>query len=241
MKSRVLGLSLAAFLAMTAAASAADVVAEQGVINSTNAPVTNLGGITSGGHIGDAFSVSIGATGAAAQASITNVNQPTANLDTIVARQDVRNDGVVTNGGVIVAGPIAGAGTSLTVSAVGSVAGVGSTNIGSITTTNIAANQLSFNNVAVSNAGLIATNTTVGEAISTSITAVGAIAQASVTNINGLNAAGSSSVSSVQTVMNMGAVNNIGVISASLGGGNGSSLSISAVGAAGSVSVSNIR
>ena len=63
MKSRVLGLSLAAFLAMTAAASAADVVAEQGVINSTNAPVTNLGGITSGGHIGDAFSVSIGATG----------------------------------------------------------------------------------------------------------------------------------------------------------------------------------
>ena len=187
MKSRVFGLSLATFLAMTAAASAADVVADQGVLNGASAPVVNSGTINFGGHVGDAFSAAVSATGAAAQVSVTNVNQGSS-VDGAVAAQDARNDGTVSNIGAIIAGPVAGAGSSVTISAVGSAASVTNSSIGGTPVATVFGNQTSFNSASVTNNGAIATSGNVGEAISVSISGIGAIAQASVSNINGSNA-----------------------------------------------------
>lgn len=242
MKSRVLGLSLATFLAMTAAASADELVADQGVLNGVTAPVTNQGVINSGGHVGDAFSASVGATGAVGQVSATHVNQVTPVLDSALAYQDIRNDGAVNNLGVIGVGRVNGAGASITVSGVGSAASVGSTGIGSIVAGNITADQTSFNSANVKNDGSIVSNAVYGQGASIAVSAVGAIAQASVTNINATGPMlATTVVSATQTVMNSGAVNNIGSVNARTGAGSGSSLSISAVGAAGSVGASSIR
>lgn len=239
MKSRVLGLSLAAFLAMTAAAAAADV----GQNVSNFAPVVaNVGTLTNGPIIGFGNSASISATGALAQVSVLN---GFANVPNVSAVQLATNTGVVVNAGLSVAsGSILGGGNSVSISATGAATAVSVSGVNDATATAVlgfkASSQTALNYGVVSNSGNIAVVGSLGGfANSLSISATGALTQASVTNIGG-GALGVVIGGMPQVAVNVANVSNQGLIVTGGGvGGLGNSMSIAATGAAASASVAS--
>jgi len=308
MKSRVLGLSLAAFLSMTAAAAAADV--NQTAVNTGN--VVNASGISTitGSIVGTGNSASLTSTGALSQLSVMNPGILSFNIS---GTQFSMNSGSVSNGGtVVVGGTIAGLGNSVSIAATGAAAAASITamadpavvstiggsgsmqyafnsgafvlNQGSIVAAgglsginnglsisatgalaqasisapgghiemaNISAMpQFAANSAVISNQGTITTGALTGFGNSASIAATGAAAAASIsTSVGSLGTSGVSigglpnfatNVAVAQNVLNSGAVNNVGTIAVSGLNGTGNSASISATGALAQASISSV-
>lgn len=115
MKSRVLALSLGAFLATVATASADELALGANATLNT-APVLNAGAVISSLSLGGYASNTISATGAISQTSITVTGPSTSNA---AGAQLTVNTGFVANAGLIGGSASVGATASNTISAVG--------------------------------------------------------------------------------------------------------------------------
>lgn len=221
--------------------------------------VTNTGTVSVGGIHGDGSSASVSATGAASAVTLQSINGPYTGGGKLKAgdvKQKTKNHGNVTNYGIIdgYATGVSGHGASASVSATGAQSAVSLSRIGgsySSTLTkvgNIKQKTKNFGNV--KNDGVIL-NTYYGLASglsgngsSVSVSATGA---ASVVSASSINTGGKDTVKLgriKQTTKNKSDyVTNYGYIPGSYWGnlsGHGSSVSVSATGAASSVSVSRI-
>lgn len=238
MKCRVLGLSLAAFLSMTAAAVAAD--KDQTAVN--NNVVINAGAQATGPVTGFGNSVSISATGALTQAASVNSFLSTPNLSAMQSAVNLAP--VINNGTAGFTGSILGGGNSVSISATGAAASISASGLNDVLASGVVgfngSSQTALNTGLVSNTGVIAMAGGLGGfANSLSISSTGALAQASITNIgNGIVGALVGGVP--QIVANSGPVSNQGVIVTGGGMlGTGNSMSIASTGAAASASVSS--
>lgn len=118
--------------------SAINVAAAADITNSTLTSsnltdVTNLGTITTGRIKGDAASVSISATGAIAQVSVSSVNGHDAScvcgskVDSLTL--SATNSGIINNNGSIETHSVTGVGTNVSVSALGAGASISVSNL----------------------------------------------------------------------------------------------------------------
>ncbi len=255
----------AALLAFSAGATFAQTATVGNVLQTTKNMnyVANDGWISIDGIHGDGSSVSISATGAASAVSLQSINGYWTGGGTLAAgnvRQTTTNYGYIGNDGYIsgYASGVSGAGASASVSATGAQSAVSASRIGGnyySTRTKIrSVRQNTTNYGNVSNRGTIL-NTYYGlysglsgNGSSVSVSATGA---ASAVAVSSINTGGSDTVSIGrrgrinQTTTNGGwYVDNRGFIPGSRWGdlsGHGASASVSATGAASSVSVSRIE
>lgn len=251
----------AALLAVSAGAAFGQSISVGDVTQTTknSNQVTNLGTVSTSGISGDASSVSVSATGAASAVSLQSVNGVASGLKIGDVKQDTTNRGKVDNDGVIkgTATGVSGHGASASVAATGAQSAVSTSRIGgsdaAIETVVGSVEQKTKNSGDVSNEGVIL-NTADGLAdglsgngSSVSVSATGASSAVSASSINTggsekISIASSGSV--MQKTRNNGSqVSNYGYIPGSATAelsGDGSAVSISATGAASSVSISRI-
>lgn len=255
----------AALLAFSAGATFAQTATVGNVLQTTKNKnhITNDGWISIDGIHGDGSSVSISATGAASAVSLQSINGYRTGGGTLAAgnvRQTTTNYGYIGNDGYITgyASGVSGAGASASVSATGAQSAVSASRIGGnyySTNTRIGSvHQRTTNYGNVSNRGTIL-NTYYGlyrglsgNGSSVSVSATGA---ASAVSVSSINTGGSDTVSigkrgriDQTTTNNSWYVVNRGFIPGSYWGdvsGHGASASVSATGAASSVSVSRIK
>jgi hypothetical protein len=218
----------------------------------SNGNVDNTGAMTVGALSGHGASASISASGAVASTSFsannTDLNESVIDFAGAI-NQTVDNFGNVYNTGAMTAGSLSGHGASVSISASGAVASTSySTNASTIANGSVTYSgnitQVASNYTSVTNAGNISLGTMSGKGSSASISATGAVSAFSVastvdTGLSATTLGGSFN----QTANNFGAVNNSGTISFSgpVTLANGASASISATGAATSVSFSSIK
>jgi hypothetical protein len=216
-------------------------------------PVNNDNGLvtTAGGNLGIGALASIGASGTVASVSVTNIGSITGSVTLGGIAQTALNQGSgISNVNELITVGSLGDGASASIRATGASASVSRSNINSTEGgTSLAAASITqeATNIAsiVTNTGVITAGTLCGTGSSAVIGATGAAASVAVSSINPVGALGAvGSIGPItQTANNSSsAVTNTGMIT--LSGpisGNGASASISAIGAAASVSFSTIH
>jgi hypothetical protein len=213
-----------------------------------NSPTSN---IFTDGLSGDGASIGVSATGSAAVASLTSIQNYDdgrfPDVDTGNFDQTSSNSGKIFNfGGSVWTDDISGDGASVSIGATGAVAAVSVTSIRDA----VSINSLDIGNVdqnvtnrgSVANIGSISSGNITGDGSSTSIAATGAVAAVSITDISSIGGMGQVDVGNVtQSANNYATVANGGAINVGTLSGHGSSAGISATGAAAAVSVSTIK
>jgi hypothetical protein len=210
---------------------------------------------------GNGSSLSISATGAVSSGSASFVNAPEFDSVTVgvsgsneTVEQDTTNIGNITNtnnnNSVIDAGNVSGHGASVSVSATGaasalSVSSIANYDVGqdqNITIGEI--DQDTYNRGTIlNNGGSLETDNISGKGASVSVSGSGAISAVSVSSILDAQQLGDVNVIDdiSQTTTNSGNVTNVGNVTTGALTGNGASVSVSALGAASSVSFSSIK
>lgn len=176
----VTAIGAASSVAVSKIANAGSMTTDLGPITSdslNSGTVKNRGTINAGVLSGNGSSVSIGATGAASQASMTRINGgPIIAVNSSIT-QGAINHGPVTNEGTITVGNLTGNNASASISAAGAVSQVSFTSICggcSSSFTSGAITQTSLNSASVTNTGAITAGGLTGPGTSASVSALGA-------------------------------------------------------------------
>lgn len=199
--------------------------------------------MTVGDLIGTGSSASSSASGAVSVVSISSIDgEGSTTTDISSIDQGSANSGDVVNLGDIEAGSLEGAGTSVSVTAIGSASSVSIAKVdngGSISSETGPVTQDSKNSGEVNNVGVINALSLNGNGAGVSVSATGASSQVSTTRIDG-GSITTTNAGVTQSALNQAPITNTGAIVAGDLAGTGTSVSISGAGAVSQVSFATI-